>query len=570
MKKFDLNIEKILENWDTKHAVREIIANALDEQKLTNSSEIKIVKDSISNSWVIKDFGRGLKYEHFTQKENDEKLNSNGIIGKFGIGLKDALATFERKGIIVRILSKHGDITLGKSQKTGFENLVTLHAYISEPTNSNLIGTEFHLKNISDFDILEGKKMFLKFMDEPMIESTKYGSVLRKSGSPGKIYINGVLVAIEENFLFSYNITLLNASIKKAINRERTNVGRTAYANTVKLILLECQSEEIGIELSEDLSQYSYGNSHDELKWLDVQEHTAKILNKYRRVVFVTAQEIERGTDLVNEARQGGAEIIVIPTNLRDKIALQNEKEEDVNKVRIFTEFVQERSENFKFKIVNEIDLKESEKRVFSKKDKIFQLIGGKPNNIKSVVVSDTMQKDNMTFSQAAAVWESSTQRIIIWRPVLRNEQEYLGILLHEISHATSGAPDATRAFESELTRLLGIVSMRAISEGKYEETLSNTNNFSTLTKSNKKTTTKEIKNQIGSIIQIAIKENKEVKIVYKNSNGIESERVLSNLRFVTKNGPSGYDFSVLKADCNLRGTERHFKIDRIKGIELL
>lgn len=207
MKKFDLNIEKILENWDTKHAVREIIANALDEQKLTNSSEIKIIKDIVSNSWIIKDFGRGLKYEHFTQNENDEKLNSNGIIGKFGIGLKDAMATFERKGIAVRILSKHGDITLGKSQKTGFDDLITLHAYISEPTNKYLTGTEFHLKNISDFDIQEGKKLFLKFNDEPVIEDTKYGSVLRKSGSQGKIYINGVLVAIEENFLFSYNIS---------------------------------------------------------------------------------------------------------------------------------------------------------------------------------------------------------------------------------------------------------------------------------------------------------------------------------------------------------------------------
>lgn len=464
MKKFDLNIEKILENWDTKHAVREIIANALDEQTLTNSNEIKIVKDNNSNSWIISDYGRGLKYEHFTQKENDEKLSASGIIGKFGIGLKDAMATFERKGIAVRILSKHGDITLGKSQKSGFDDLITLHAYISEPTNQNLIGTEFHLTNISDFDIEEGKKLFLKFNDEPVIENTKYGSVLRKAGLQGRIYVNGVLVATEENFLFSYNITLLNASMKKAINRERTNVGRTAYANTVKLILLECQGEEIGTSLSSDLSQYSYGNSHDELKWLDVQEHTAKILNKYKRVVFVTAEEVERGTDLVNEARQGGSEIVVIPTNLRDKIAEQNENEVDENKVRIFTEFVQERSENFEFKIVNENDLTLSEKQIFQKKDKIFQLIGGKPNNIKSVVVSDTMQKDNMTFSQANAVWEPTNQRIIIWRPLLKDEQEFLGILLHEISHAISGATDATRVFESELTRLLGIFSKRAIS----------------------------------------------------------------------------------------------------------
>ena len=78
--------------------------------------------------------------------------------------------------------------------------------------------------------------------------------------------------------------------------------------------------------------------------------------------------------------------------------------------------------------------------------------------------MSDTMQKDNMTFSQANAVWEPTNQRIIIWRPLLKDEQEFLGILLHEISHAISGATDATRVFESELTRLLGIFSKRAIS----------------------------------------------------------------------------------------------------------
>ena len=32
VKEFDLNIEKILENWENYHAIREIIANALDEQ----------------------------------------------------------------------------------------------------------------------------------------------------------------------------------------------------------------------------------------------------------------------------------------------------------------------------------------------------------------------------------------------------------------------------------------------------------------------------------------------------------------------------------------------------------
>ena len=101
MKQFDLNIEKILENWEAFHAIREIIANALDEQLITNTRDVEILKEN--SSWVIRDFGRGLKYTNLTQNENQEKLQNPKVIGKFGIGLKDALATFDRKGIKVLI-----------------------------------------------------------------------------------------------------------------------------------------------------------------------------------------------------------------------------------------------------------------------------------------------------------------------------------------------------------------------------------------------------------------------------------------------------------------------------------
>ena len=74
MKQFDLNIDKILENWECKHALREIIANGLDEQTITNSKDIEIYKEGML--WIIRDYGRGLKYEHLVQKENSEKLNS--------------------------------------------------------------------------------------------------------------------------------------------------------------------------------------------------------------------------------------------------------------------------------------------------------------------------------------------------------------------------------------------------------------------------------------------------------------------------------------------------------------
>ena len=72
MKKFDLNIEKMLEHWETDHAIREVVANALDEQLLTKNVDIEIFQDK-QKCWHIRDFGRGMKYQHLTQKENEKK-----------------------------------------------------------------------------------------------------------------------------------------------------------------------------------------------------------------------------------------------------------------------------------------------------------------------------------------------------------------------------------------------------------------------------------------------------------------------------------------------------------------
>ena len=69
VKEFDLNIEKILENWENYHAIREIIANALDEQIITETKDIEI-KQSSDGWWHIIDYGRGLNYHHLTQNEN--------------------------------------------------------------------------------------------------------------------------------------------------------------------------------------------------------------------------------------------------------------------------------------------------------------------------------------------------------------------------------------------------------------------------------------------------------------------------------------------------------------------
>lgn len=72
-REFDLNVVKILEHWTVPHAIREFIANALDEVALIDSDDPQIFQDENKN-WHIRDFGRGVRYHHFTQNENRENI----------------------------------------------------------------------------------------------------------------------------------------------------------------------------------------------------------------------------------------------------------------------------------------------------------------------------------------------------------------------------------------------------------------------------------------------------------------------------------------------------------------
>jgi len=461
MKQFDLNIEKILENWETYHAIREIIANALDEQLLTSTKDVEITKQG--NSWLIRDFGSGLKYTNLTQNENQEKLSNPKVIGKFGIGLKDALATFDRKEIKVLIKSKFGDIVLNKTAKEGFADIITLHANISEPTDPNLVGTEFIIDGVTDDDISKAKNLFLKFTGEQVLESTKAGDVVSKVGSIGKIYINGVKVAEEENFLFSYNITQLTTAIKKSLNRERTNVGRTAYTDSVKKILLACKSSDVAKILADDLQNINYGTQHDELSWIDVQEHSVKILNQNEKVLFVSSTDIMLHPDMIEEAKASGHQIISIPENLKEKI--KGGTDLSGKPIIDISQFTTTYNDSFSFDFVAIENLTPKEREVYDLTNDILNLIDGKPRIVRDIKISTTMRKDFFSEGETVGVWEPNTGSIIILRKMLNSIKDYAGTLIHEAIHAKSGMGDISRNFEHELTVAIGQVSEKALSK---------------------------------------------------------------------------------------------------------
>ncbi|MCX8140472.1 MAG: hypothetical protein N3E46_12400 [Gemmataceae bacterium] len=454
---FDLNIVEVLENWEVEHALREVIANALDEQVISQTAEIEIFKDS-QGAWHIRDFGRGLKIEHFTLNENEEKLNAlSGVIGKFGVGLKDALATFHRRGIGVLIRSPCGTFRLRQEPKHGFSDIVTLHVEYDDSPN-NMHGTEFILQGVTDTDIVKAKSLFLRFSNEEILETTTYGQILRRKGNAARIYILGVFASEEPNFLFSYNITSLTDSMKKKLNRERLNVGRTTYADRVKAILKSAKSKAIEDILVDQVEKRATGDQSDEMGWIEISQMALNLMHQRRKVVYFTEQEIQSRPNILDNVKSDGYEVVVITEQQKSK--LQSQIEAGGPQVRTLEEYVREYNDSFEYKFVDLHQLTPEERRIYDFTPKILALVGLTPDRVPPIRISETMR---VTTDDTEGIWDPSIHAIVIRRRKLSSLRDYAATLLHEVAHATTNTVDATREFERVLTDYLGQTSVAAI-----------------------------------------------------------------------------------------------------------
>jgi hypothetical protein len=439
-------------------AIREVIANALDEAALTGTAEPQIVKQR--DGWHITDAGRGLRYQHLTQNESPEKRrNADLVVGKFGVGLKDALATFHRRGIEVTIRSPHGDITLRRAAKKDFADVKTLHAAITKASKPKRRGTDFALKGLTGADVAAARDYFLRFAADQELERTPLGSILKRPDEkPARIYVKGVRVAVEEQFLFSYNITSTTAQLQRALNRERTNVGRTAYQDRVKAILLKATSDAVAEELVKDLTRIPLGTNHDEVTWLDVQEQAVRILAARGKTVFVSAQQMFTMGSTVQEARADGYKVIVIPDRLLGRVP----KLRDINGNPILdiSGFIQAWNASFTYDFVDPGTLNKKERESWEILPQLVRLAGDHARRVKEVRISNTMRLDEGAY-ETEGVWDSPN--IVIKRSVLDSPRHFARVVLHEIAHASSGANHGSLAFMAAIDDLAGLAAVEAL-----------------------------------------------------------------------------------------------------------
>jgi hypothetical protein len=334
-----------------------------------------------------------------------------------------------------------------------------------------MLGTRIVLRGLDDTQMAKAKGFFLRFSDEDTLEETRVGEVLkRKAHKPARVYVAGLLVAEEENFAFSYNITSLTEPMRRALNRERTNVGRTAYADRVKQMLLQATSGNVAEVLAQQLVALQEGSGSDEVRWKEVTLHAVRILNATGHYLFVTASQLSFNASTVDHARADGMRVITIPDNIQEEVAtLTDLSGEPIRDIR---RYETEWNNSFVFDFVEPDQLSTRERAVFDRTFDIAALAGGLPKHVKGVRISSTMRADFATGKDALGLWDPQTSSIVLRRDQVANLSSFAGTLLHEIVHAKTGYDDVTRDFELALTQLIGVAAAEALAPLKQKSPL--------------------------------------------------------------------------------------------------
>lgn len=311
VKYFDLNSAQVLTEWRIKDALREFISNAFDEHIILNL-ELNQVSVSWNNGIVtIKDNGRGIENKHFTLAENNEKQDHPGIIGQFGYGLKDAVATLGRLGSNVIIESKYGYYTFEMRAKYGYDTIQTLHMIEYPSKDTNMAGTCISINNVKEDDFIKAKDLFLFFqLDRFPLFTCAYGEVYRSTGR-SYIYVNGLKIHENEDYEYVYNITTKDAKLRRCMNRERNGLGVSAYSNRVQSIL----TSVVGPLLDEMIDLYNNQKNiklKRDLSYAKVQKY---ILSKMKvSLVLITPDQIVNHPDMVNEIINAGTQTHIVST----------------------------------------------------------------------------------------------------------------------------------------------------------------------------------------------------------------------------------------------------------------
>jgi hypothetical protein len=348
-KHYDLNMgERLLTHLEIPDALKEIISNGIDEHVLTNTNkDIEIYQNS-NKKWCIKDFGRGLKQQHFKFNINEDKELNHDIIGMYGFGLKDAFGILHSRNIKFKIYTKLYIYTPILRPKADFPDELTLHIEVIKNTTYEIKkGTEFVFDNLTLDDVTKAKNKFIKFMKPRiLLETSDYK--LFKQDSYQSIFINGVEVYNDSGFHFSYDIKS-NDKINRCFNRDRKELDLEKLKPYItkflsKVIIPFTNQNELFLEILKDILKSNSGEFMQEFGRISILRNIITQLNDLNLYVFVGTKE--KLTKIIKDKiTQESKEIITLGDGVKSKFNVSHIKDL-YHKEKFYSQPQQETSNN--------------------------------------------------------------------------------------------------------------------------------------------------------------------------------------------------------------------------------
>jgi len=188
-------------DWKLPHAVREVIANALDSEA-EHGAKFSVKYDADKERLTVRNENIKVDpkalYFGESSKRGDERF-----VGQYGEGLKLAMLVFARMGLDVLI--KNGDDESWKPQieKDGF-GVETLCVDITKAKRADN-NFEIVIPGISEEFWEMMQSWFLRLHAPVDVHKTSAGELIDDPDFTGKIYVRGVYVTTREKYDFGYN-----------------------------------------------------------------------------------------------------------------------------------------------------------------------------------------------------------------------------------------------------------------------------------------------------------------------------------------------------------------------------
>lgn len=322
----DLNIgTQCLENWENHHAIRELIANALDEHIISKITQPISINHSRNKCEII-DYGAGITKSSFIIQSNSNKLSNEKLIGQFGFGMKDAIAVLCKNDIDIKIYTKDFIFTPSYTQRANTSD-ITLH--ITFIANNNYdddeeYGTKIVLNNIKKTDIEKAKDYFIDFTTIKF--DNIYSDIIMKFNDKSQyIFVNKFRVCkTKKNTYFSYNIKKTK-DVMKFFNRDRGEKDYASFRKIITMILkdIDIYSDKYSTEqLRNEIKKILSNDNLLEFNQIDVIRNILSQLNQSDEYIFVDVKDkqLVKKKNYAKKIKDSGREIIFIGSGILKKI----------------------------------------------------------------------------------------------------------------------------------------------------------------------------------------------------------------------------------------------------------